>query len=106
MIIAVAVACLIAAAICLGYAIKLAHADNAAIDQVRQATITKSGGKPASEGETPVAAQSSPIDFTGAAKLAEALNKLNPSGRFLIASFIFAAIAAAAAGVGSVTGNS
>jgi hypothetical protein len=46
-------------------------------------------------GENPVQAQTAPIDFGGLAKLAEALGHLNRSGRFLIVSLGFAAIAAA-----------
>jgi hypothetical protein len=36
--------------------------------------------------------QSARVDFGGVAKLAEALERLNPSGRFLIGSVVFAGI--------------
>lgn len=46
--------------------------------------------------------QHNAVDLTGLAALAEALTNLNPSGRFLILSVAFTAIAAAAAGAGSI----
>jgi hypothetical protein len=49
--------------------------------------------------------QSAGVDFGGIAKLAEALEKLNPSGRFLIGSVVFAATAALVTSVGSVAGR-
>jgi hypothetical protein len=43
-------------------------------------------------------------DFGGVAKLAQALEKLNPSGRFPIGSVVFAAAAAVVAvGIGSIS---
>ena len=44
-------------------------------------------------------------DFCGIAKLAEAIQKLTPSGQLLIGAVVFAAIAAVLGGVGSVTGH-
>jgi soluble cytochrome b562 len=46
------------------------------------------------------------VDFGGLAQLATALDKLNRAGRFLVASMTFAAVAATAAGVGSVAAAS
>ena len=106
--------CVIAAAACLICALVFAFADRKAAAKVRDVAqrvseaITESlapGEGNAQRPRTPVQMQSAGIDFGGVAKLAEALEKLNPSGRFLIGSVVFAATAALVAGVGSATGH-
>jgi hypothetical protein len=106
--------CVLAAAACLICAIVFAFADRRAAAKVRDAAQSVSEAitetMAAREGSaerprTPVQMQSAGVDFGGVAKLAEALEKLNPSGRFLIGSVIFAATAALVAGVGSATGH-
>jgi hypothetical protein len=106
--------CVIAAVACLICAIAFAFADRKTAAKVRDAAkaVGKSieeslspGGDTGERPRTPVVAQAAGVDFGGIAKLAEALDKLNPSGRFLIGSVVFAATAAVVAGVGSFTGR-
>lgn len=106
--------CILAAAACLVCAIVFAFSDRNAAAKVRDAAqrvgeaITNSlaaGEDGATRPRTPVQMQSAGVDFGGIAKLAEALEKLNPSGRFLIGSVVFAATAALVTSIGSVAGH-
>lgn len=110
----VAVFCIVASAACLLFAIVFAFSDKKAAAKVRDAAqqageaITNSL-TPSEDGgnsrRTPAQMQSAGVDFGGIAKLAEALEKLNPSGRFLIGSVVFAATAALVTSIGSVAGH-
>lgn|ERR1700739_1432718 len=111
----VAIVCLIAAGACLIAALLFAFADRAATEQLRQAVRTASAkvnaeirAEPAQAGDddgNPAQPQFGDMDFRGLANLAEAIDKLNRSGRFLlIASLAFAAISAVAAGVEPLAG--
>ena len=57
--------------------------------------FAKSAGESTSTTGTtnPVSPQAAGLSFEGIAKLAEALEKINPSGRFLVAAIAFAAAA-------------
>jgi Na+(H+)/acetate symporter ActP len=110
----VAIVCLIAAGACLIAALFFAFADRAATEQLRQAVQTASAKVNAEfsaepqagdDDRNPAQPQFGNMDFRGLANLAEAIDKLNRSGRFLlIASLAFAAISAVAAGVEPLAG--
>ena len=83
--------------LCLGLSVFFAFADKAASDAL--VTAAKRAGTTTTHRlENPAQEQAAAIDFGGLAQLATALDKLNRSGRFLIAALAFWAIAAAAAG--------
>ena len=97
----VAIFCIVASAICLVFCIGFIWGD-------RRAAKAGAAKLPAGEApdRTPVVQQSlGAPDFCGIAKLAEAIQKLTPSGQLLIGAVVFAAIAAVLGGVGSVTGH-
>jgi Na+(H+)/acetate symporter ActP len=111
----VAIVCLIAAGACLIAALFLAFADRAATEQLRQAVQIASAkvnaefsAEPVQAGDddrNPAQPRFGNMDFRALANLAEAVDKLNRSGRFLlIASLAFAAISAVAAGVEPLAG--
>jgi hypothetical protein len=100
---------LICAGSCLILAVIFAFIDKSSVAAVRSAAqeaapsaVTKpqrdANGRP-----LPVP-QAAHVDFAGLAKLAEGLDKLNHAGRFLVASLAFTAVAAVAAGAGSIAG--
>ncbi|MCV7423809.1 hypothetical protein H7K45_24955 [Mycobacterium yunnanensis] len=98
--------CIIAAAGTLGLAIFFAFNDRDAATKLRDAAKNASEtlARPDDNG-TPIRAQGAGVDFGGIAKLAEALEKLNPSGRFLIASIVFTTAATVVTSVGSAVGS-
>lgn len=111
----VAIVCLIAAAACLMAALFFAFSDRAATEQLRQAVQIASAkvnaefsAEPVQDGvddRNPAQPEFGNMDFRGLANLAEAIEKLNRSGRFLlIASLAFAAISAVAAAVEPLAG--
>ena len=61
-------------------------------DYLAYAPDTVNGSSLTQRPRTPVQMQSARVDFGGVVKLAEALDKLNPSGRLLIGSVVFAGI--------------
>ena len=98
----VAIFCIVASAICLVFCIGFDWGDRRAAKELAQRKL------PAGEApdRTPVVQQSlGAPDFGGVAKLAEAIQKLTPSGQLPIGAVVFAAIAAVLGGVGSVTGH-
>jgi soluble cytochrome b562 len=74
-----------------------------AVSKIRDAA--KDAAKKTSDKLANPATEQAAVDFGGLAQLATALDKLNRAGRFLVASMAFAAIAAAAAGIGSVAAS-
>ena len=111
----VALVCLVAAGACLIAALLIAFADRAATEQLRQAVRTASAkvnaefnaepAQPADDNRSPAQPQFDNMDFRGLVNLADAFDKLNRSGRFLlIASLAFAAISAVAAAVEPLAG--
>ena len=98
----VAIFCSVASAICLVFCIGFVWGDRRAAKELAQRKL------PAGEApdRTPVVQQSlGAPDFGGIAKLAEAIQKLTPSGQLLIGAVVFAVTAAVLGGVGSVTGH-
>jgi hypothetical protein len=98
----VTVFCIIASSICLLFCVGFLWADRRAAKDALKGKLAagKAGNR------TPVVEQSLGVpDFSGIAKLAEALQKLNPSGQLLVGAVAFAAIAAVLGGVGSVAGR-
>ncbi|MFB7617927.1 hypothetical protein [Kitasatospora sp. NPDC056181] len=93
-----AVACLVLAAV-FSFMDK---AENEARKAAREAVPTTKHRAPAA-GEA-ARNQAATVDYAALAKLAEALEKLNRAGRFLIASISFAAVASLAASAGSIAG--
>lgn len=106
---AVVVFTLICAGGCLILAIVFAFIEKASTGAVRDATkaaVPSAVTQPrldANERPIPIP-QAAHVDFAGLAKLAEGLDKLNHAGRFLIMSLAFTAVAAVAAGAGSIAG--
>lgn len=98
---AVVVFSLVAAGLCLVCALYFEVADNKATDALR-AAAKNAGSKTSENLANPVQEQVAGIDFGGLAQLATALDKLNRSGRFLIAALAFSAVAAVAAGTGAI----
>ncbi|MFD4644819.1 hypothetical protein [Streptomyces sp. NPDC058441] len=106
-IIAVVVFCLVVSGIFAALSARLAFTDTEAEKSVRGA-VKAAGDKQREKmelGDTQVRVEERAlgIDFGGLSNLADAIDKLNQAGRFLIASMAFAAIAAAAASVGAAT---
>ncbi|MEU4767076.1 hypothetical protein AB0H12_27855 [Actinosynnema sp. NPDC023794] len=89
---------LVFSAVTLGLGVLFAFTDRKATAAVRGAVVEDSSKAeiPVGQGNQP---QRSIVDFGGLAKLAEALDKLNRSGRFLITSIAFMAVAVAALGL-------
>ena len=98
---AVVVFSLIAASISLILAIYFALSDKAAGDALMDAT--KEASETATRKPDTIHEQAA-IDFAGLAKLAEAVDKVDRSGRFLICALAFAAVAAVAASAGAIAG--
>jgi hypothetical protein len=90
---------LLCGVVCLGLAITFAVRDRGPAKEVSEAA-EEAGKKTKQELQNPATEQAA-IDFGGIAKLAEALKKLDRSGRFLIAGLAFVAIAAAVVGAHS-----
>jgi hypothetical protein len=90
---------LLCGAVCLGLAIAFAIKDRGPAKKVSEAA-EEAGAKTKEKLANPAVEQAA-IDFEGIAKLAEALKKLDRSGRFLIAALAFVAIAAAVVGAHS-----
>ncbi|MEV5255924.1 hypothetical protein AB0K98_29695 [Streptomyces werraensis] len=106
-IISVVVFCLVVSGIFATLSACSAFTDTEAEKSVREA-VKVAGDKQKEKmeaGDTQVRVEERAlgVDFGGLSKLAEAIDKLNQAGRFLIASMAFAAIAAAAASVGAAT---
>ena len=98
----VAIFCIVASAICLVFCIGFDWGDRPRrrswrSESYRQARLLIATLLFSSRSGAP--------DFGGIAKLAEAIQKLTPSGQLLIGAVVFAAIAAVLGGVGSVTGH-
>jgi hypothetical protein len=97
LVIVVVVFCLVSSAACLVMAVYLARSDEvrAARQLVKdqQASAKELGTKSLTARE---------VDLAGMAKLAEALQHLDPAGRFLLFAFGFAASASFAAGLSAV----
>jgi hypothetical protein len=101
---AVVVFSLVSSGVCLALAAYFAFDDREATDAL-QTAARQAGTKTSERLENPAQAQAAAIDFGGLAQLATALDKLNRSGRFLIASLSMAAVAGVAAGAGAIAGS-
>ncbi|WP_159038157.1 hypothetical protein [Streptomyces sp. WM6386] len=99
---------LVCAGICLALAVIFAFLDNAssAVRKAAEAAAPKTVTEFETDetGRPRARPQTTHVDFSGLAKLAEGLEKLNHAGRFLIVSLAFTAVAAVAAGAGSIAG--
>ncbi len=100
-VVAVVIAALVAGGVCLAVAIYFAFADKSTTDALTKAA-KDAGTKASDKLANPVQEQAAAIDFGGLAQLATAIDKLNRSGRFLVAALTFAAVAAVAAGTGAI----
>lgn len=95
--------CVVAAAASLGLAIFFGIQDWRAAAKVRD--LAKTATESISAGtQNPLQPQAAGLSFDWIAKLAEALDKVNPSGRFLVASIAFTAAATIVVTVGTATG--
>ncbi|MCV7101149.1 hypothetical protein [Mycobacterium palustre] len=96
--------CVIAAAASLGLAIFFGITDWKAAARVRD--FAKNAVAPTSTAGTqnPLQPQAGGLPIEAIAKLAEALEKINPSGRFLVAAIAFTAAATLVISVGAAKG--
>lgn len=102
--ITIAFFCVVAAVVCLALAVFFSFDDWCTTKKLRQAAKDASNtiGQPRNPAQPQGGAGG--VDVNAIAKLAEALEKLNPAGRFLLASIAFTAAATVVASVGSAVG--
>jgi hypothetical protein len=91
----------VAAGICLLLAVGFGIDEWRAAAKVREAALPKQNATQEPNTVQPYGG----VDFAGIAKLAEALEKVNLSGRFLIGAITFTTAATVVTSVGSATGK-